>query len=86
MIKTIARKHALALPLAALTLAVSSAYAAPVVGPADISFYDATPVAGGAHGDARRAGHRVVDLLDLERRRPRQRAWACRIWKTVPKA
>lgn len=51
MSKKTARKYMLALPLTAITLAVSSAYAAPVVGPSDMSFYDATPVAGGNHGD-----------------------------------
>ncbi|WP_290640440.1 lipase family protein [Aquabacterium sp.] len=51
MSKKTTRKYMLALPLTAITLAVSSAYAAPVVGPSDLSFYDATPVAGGNHGD-----------------------------------
>jgi pimeloyl-ACP methyl ester carboxylesterase len=40
------------LPLAALTLAVSSAFAAPVVGPQDATFYNAPlSLAGGTHGD-----------------------------------
>jgi len=52
MITTFLRKPALTMPLAAIAFAVSSAYAAPVVGPSDMSFYD-TPagVPGGVHGD-----------------------------------
>lgn len=46
------RKPALMLPLAALAMAVSSAYAAPVVGPADASFYTLpSPLPAGNHGD-----------------------------------
>jgi len=41
---------AVKLPLAAIALAVSSAYAAPVVGPSDDSFYT-QPALGGAKGD-----------------------------------
>jgi len=44
------RHPALALPLAALTLAVSSAYAAPVVGPSGLAFYNAASPTG-SHGD-----------------------------------
>ncbi|MGH6648909.1 lipase family protein, partial [Aquabacterium sp.] len=50
MISPFLRKSALALPLAAIALAVSSAYAAPTQGPSGLAFYDAaTP--NGAHGD-----------------------------------
>jgi pimeloyl-ACP methyl ester carboxylesterase len=44
------RKPALALPLAAIAFAVSSAYAAPSMGPAGMAFYDA-PAPTGSHGD-----------------------------------
>lgn len=47
----ILRKSALCVPLAAIALAVSSAYAAPVVGPSDASFYTNPAVLGGNHGD-----------------------------------
>ncbi len=50
MIRTL-RKSVLSMPLAAIALAVSSAYAAPVVGPADATFYTNPAVLGGAHGD-----------------------------------
>jgi dienelactone hydrolase len=50
MFSTFLRKPALSLPLAALALAVSSAYAAPTTGPSGIAFYNAaTPT--GSHGD-----------------------------------
>jgi Secretory lipase len=46
------RKRSFALPLAALALAVSSTYAAPMVGPADASFYTLpAPLPAGNHGD-----------------------------------
>jgi dienelactone hydrolase len=48
MIRTL-RKTALCVPMAAIALAVSSAYAAPV-GPSDSSFYN-VPAVAGAHGD-----------------------------------
>lgn len=64
MSKMTARKYMLALPLTAITLAVSSAYAAPVVGPSDMSFYDATPVAGGNHGDLIAYRSTTVNLGD----------------------
>ncbi|RZK99491.1 MAG: Triacylglycerol lipase, partial [Rubrivivax sp.] len=52
MIRTFLRQPALTLPLAALTLAVSSAYAAPTQGPSGIAFYNAPASAPtGAHGD-----------------------------------
>lgn len=50
MIRTL-RKSVLSVPLAAIALAVSSAYAAPVVGPSDATFYTNPAVLGGAHGD-----------------------------------
>lgn len=50
MIRTL-RKTVLSVPLAAIALAVSSAYAAPVVGPSDATFYTNPAVLGGAHGD-----------------------------------
>jgi pimeloyl-ACP methyl ester carboxylesterase len=50
MISPVSRKSVLAVPLAALALAVSSAYAAPTQGPSGIAFYNpATPT--GVHGD-----------------------------------
>ena len=50
MTRPFLRRPALSLPLAALTLAVSSAYAAPTQGPSGIAFYNAaTPT--GVHGD-----------------------------------
>lgn len=82
MIKTIARKHVLALPLAALTLAVSSAYAAPVVGPADMSFYDANPVVGGAHGDLIAYRSTTVSLGDGA---PATKAWTVKYQSTNSK-
>ena len=50
MITPFLRKSALTLPLAALALAVSSAYAAPTQGPSGIAFYNAVAPTG-AHGD-----------------------------------
>lgn len=51
MIRSVSRKAILALPLAALTLAMSTAFAA-TVGPAGPAFYDApSPLPEGAHGD-----------------------------------
>lgn len=50
MIPTL-RKTVLSVPLAAIALAVSSACAAPVVGPSDATFYTSPAVLGGAHGD-----------------------------------
>lgn len=50
MIRTL-RKSVLSVPLAAIALAVSSAYAAPVVGPSDSTFYNDPGVPTGSHGD-----------------------------------
>lgn len=44
------RRPLAALPLAAIALAVTSAFAAPVQGPAGMEFYN-SPAAGGTHGD-----------------------------------
>lgn len=50
MIRTL-RKSVLSVPLAAIALAVSSAYAAPVVGPSDDSFFTTPASLAGSHGD-----------------------------------
>lgn len=51
MMTTFFRSPALALPLAAMALAVTSAYAAPTAGPSGIAFYTAPASLTGVHGD-----------------------------------
>ncbi|MDE2402237.1 MAG: hypothetical protein KGL90_11290 [Burkholderiales bacterium] len=52
MIQTSLRKSVLAVPLAAMAMAVTSAYAAPVVGPSGSTFYTLpSPLPAGNHGD-----------------------------------
>lgn len=50
MIRTL-RKTVLSVPLAAIALAVSSAYAAPVIGPSDSTFFTNPASLTGTHGD-----------------------------------
>ena len=71
---TFLRKPSLTLPLAALTLAMTSAYAAPTVGPAGIAFYTApasTP--SGVHGDL--ISYRST-TVKLGATAPSTKAWA----------
>ena len=52
MTRSFMRQAACALPLAAIAIAASSAFAAPVVGPAGAAFYDVpSPLPDGANGD-----------------------------------
>ncbi|TAL27363.1 MAG: hypothetical protein EPO01_00475, partial [Aquabacterium sp.] len=52
MTRSLMRQAARALPLAAIALAASAAFAAPVAGPTDGSFYTApSPLPAGTHGD-----------------------------------
>ncbi|RZL03905.1 MAG: Triacylglycerol lipase [Rubrivivax sp.] len=71
MISPFLRKSALALPLAALALAVSSAYAAPTQGPAGLAFYNA-PAPTGAHGDL--ISYRTT-TVNLGANAPATKAW-----------
>jgi pimeloyl-ACP methyl ester carboxylesterase len=76
------RKQRLAIPLAALALAAGSACAAPVQGPADMSFYDATPVSGGSHGDL--IAYRLTSVT-LGADAPQNKAWTVKYQSTNSK-
>ncbi|CAH0351228.1 lipase family protein [Aquabacterium sp. CECT 9606] len=66
------RKPALALPLAALAFAVTSACAAPVVGPSGIAFYTAPASTTGVHGDL--ISYRTA-TVNLGANAPATKAW-----------
>ncbi|MFT3857483.1 MAG: lipase family protein [Aquabacterium sp.] len=73
MIHALSRKAAFAVPLAALTLAVSSAFAAPVPGPSGSAFYNApATIPAGEHGDLIQY---LPTTLNLGADTPQHNAW-----------
>ncbi|CAH0351492.1 lipase family protein [Aquabacterium sp. CECT 9606] len=71
---TFLRQSAMTLPLAALTIAMTAAHAAPTVGPAGIAFYTAPSSAtSGVHGDL--ISYRTT-TVNLGANAPATKAWA----------